>query len=63
MKKKFWLFAGDYYYPQGGMDDLKGDFDSLQEAIDAGNERQGDHRKYDWGHVLNIEDGSIEFVN
>lgn len=25
--KRFWLFAGDTYYPLGGMNDFKADFD------------------------------------
>jgi hypothetical protein len=30
--KRFWLFAGEDYYPRGGMEDFIGDFDSLDEA-------------------------------
>jgi hypothetical protein len=30
--KPFWLFAGDYYYPSGGMDDFKDSFDTLEAA-------------------------------
>lgn len=29
---QFLLFGGDYYYPNGGWEDLYGSFDSLEEA-------------------------------
>lgn len=31
--KPYLVFGGDFYYPRGGWDDLKGEFDSLEEAI------------------------------
>jgi len=34
MRRNFLLFTTDQYYPNGGMDDCKGQFDTLQEAID-----------------------------
>jgi hypothetical protein len=30
--KRYLAFIGDNYYPEGGMDDFEGDFDSLEEA-------------------------------
>ena len=30
--KQYLAFAGDQYYPSGGMKDFKGDFDTLKEA-------------------------------
>ena len=30
--KKYWLFAGDIYYPNGGMDDFRKDYDTLEEV-------------------------------
>ncbi len=30
---KYKLFYGDNYYPLGGYDDFKGNFDSIEEAI------------------------------
>lgn len=30
--KRFLVFAGDCYYPEGGMNDFQGDFDTLEEA-------------------------------
>ncbi len=32
MKKQFWVFAGDNFYPEGGMDDFKDSFDSYELA-------------------------------
>ena len=30
--KRFLVFAGDAYYPEGGMHDFQEDFDTLEEA-------------------------------
>jgi len=30
--KRFLVFAGDSYYPEGGMHDFQEDFDTLEEA-------------------------------
>lgn len=30
--KRFWLFSGYDYYPDGGMNDFEGSFDSFEEA-------------------------------
>ncbi len=30
--KRFLVFAGDCYYPEGGMNDFQEDFDTLEEA-------------------------------
>lgn len=32
--KRYWSFMGNIYYPQGGMGDFQGDFDSLKEAVE-----------------------------
>lgn len=33
--KRYLLFAGEDYYPGGGANDLKGDFDTIEEAVNA----------------------------
>jgi hypothetical protein len=33
--KRFLLFFGDIYYPNGGMDDLLSDHDTIEEAMSA----------------------------
>lgn len=40
------LFAGDRYYPLGGLNDVRGTFDTLAEAIKA-----FESADYDWGHI------------
>lgn len=45
--KRYWLFGGEYYYPNGGMADFKGDFDS---AIQA--EKYAAKKEYDWFHIF-----------
>jgi hypothetical protein len=34
--KQYLLFAGEEYYPRGGMQDFRGDFDALNDAQAAG---------------------------
>ena len=33
--KRYFLFAGDVYYPSGGWKDFKGAFDTIKDASDA----------------------------
>ena len=40
----YWLFAGDHYYPCGGVGDYQGSFMSLADAVAKGDKR-------DWWHV------------
>lgn len=40
MDKKFLLFTAKTYYPYGGMDDCKGVFATLQDAIDYAVKKQ-----------------------
>ena len=47
-KKRYLLFAGDMYYPSGGMKDFEGAFDSVQEAIDSLDDQY-------FAHILDIE--------
>ncbi len=37
VKKRYWLFKFDEYYPCGGMNDFVGSFDSFNEAKDKFN--------------------------
>ena len=32
--KTYLLFAGNHYYPGGGLSDYRGDFDSINDAAD-----------------------------
>lgn len=48
------LFAGDDYYPEGGCNDLKGKFQSVDDAV-----KRHDPNKFEydggWANILNIE--------
>jgi hypothetical protein len=35
MMKRYLAFAGSVYYPEGGIEDLKGHFDTVEEACQA----------------------------
>lgn len=49
--KKYLLFAGQKYYPLGGMSDYIGDFDTIEQAKQAYTES-----KEDWGQIVDYED-------
>ncbi len=55
--KRFLLFGGYQYYPSGGMRDLRGDFDTLEEAEKAATRGESmiAESGYDWWHVLDTE--------
>ena len=51
--KRFLVFAGDNYYPNGGWHDFSESFDDMNTAVEfARNVRTGN---YDWSHVLDSE--------
>lgn len=52
--KRFLLFKGDDYYPQGGFDDFVGSYDTVDEAMDA-------HKpeSCQWAHVADSLEWSI----
>jgi len=52
--KRFLLFAGDFYYPSGGMDDFKDSFNILEDAVIFAN-----NEGWDWIHILDIEKGEV----
>ncbi len=56
MIKQYWLFAGDTYYPAGGMDDYENSFDNIEDAIG-----QVYHIKCDWWHI--VDSVTKEIVN
>lgn len=41
------LFAGDYYYPRGGLNDLVGQYETIEEAEAAVGERI-----VEWYHIV-----------
>lgn len=49
--KKYLLFAGDHYYPSGGVRDFVGDFDSIEGAMSE-LIRFGRSDGFDWYHIV-----------
>lgn len=64
--KSYLLFAGDNYYPGGGINDYQGDFDSFDEAkkfFESGYYPSWDaekecHRNWDWFQIVQSSDMS-----
>lgn len=55
--KRFLLFGGDTYYPRGGMDDFKGDYDTIDEA-----KNEALLKRYcDWIHIYDQETRQFVF--
>lgn len=55
--RKFLLFAGDHYYPSGGVGDLVGAFPDFNSAVAAywwGCSYGPDVSRREWGHVLDV---------
>ena len=52
--KKFLVFGGEHYYARGGWQDLKGECDTLDEAVAIGRLKGND-----WWHVVNTETRAI----
>jgi hypothetical protein len=52
--KRYLLFAGDNFYPEGGWNDYCGSFDTIDEAIDYLN-----GNVVDWWHIVDIKYGVI----
>jgi hypothetical protein len=55
--KKFIVFAGDTYYPQGGMKDFKGTFDTEQKV----NNYLLNCHNFDWIQILNTQTGATAY--
>lgn len=55
--KRFLLFAGNHYYPTGGIDDFIMDYDTLGEAKFA--ESNLDPYGADWSHILDTQTGLV----
>lgn len=64
MNQIYWLFAGSYYYPCGGMNDLQDKYTTLEEAI-IGRDKiwslNNDDYKYDmdWYQIVNVLTGVV----
>ena len=52
--KRFLLFAGDVFYPEGGWCDFDDDFDSLEAARVKLDERMSSGQA-GWAHIYDLE--------
>ena len=52
--KTYFLFGGDTYYPSGGMKDLQGKFDSVEEC-----ETFVENMNFDWYQIVESDTLSI----
>ena len=57
--KRYLLFTGDKYYPNGGMYDFRHDFDSLEEAKQYWEKTD----RGDWAHIYDFEIRQIVWTN
>jgi hypothetical protein len=64
--KRYLLFVGRHYYPVGGMEDFKEDFDSLGEVTDIDNVTKTfdeyDNEQDHWAHIYDSEERKIILV-
>lgn len=57
-ERRFKLFSGDDYYPQGGAGDFRGSFPTVSAAMDSFDPKTG--ANYDkWAHVFDTESDTI----
>ncbi len=65
--KAYLLFTGEHYYPNGGMNDYRGEFDSFDEAksfFERGFYSEWDDdkefpRRWDWYQIVQSSDMTI----
>lgn len=57
--KRYLAFAGDNYYPDGGWEDFRGDFDTCEEAVAAVKNYKPTCSTGQWGHVVYTETKEI----
>lgn len=55
--KKFWLFVGNDYCPDGGIRDLYDTYEYKDEAIEVVNEL----KYYDWAHIVHVDSGEVRW--
>lgn len=55
--KRFFLFAGSGYYPVGGWEDFRGDFDTIDDARSVAKEKFGG--SFEWWHIVDMDLGGI----
>ena len=53
--KRYLVFCGDDYYPIGGMNDFKGDYDTLKEC-EILLEKEYNDNVYEWTQIWDSKD-------
>lgn len=55
--KRYILFAGEWYYPSGGVYEIVGVYETEQQVLQAHDQehRQGEGWAVNWAHILDIE--------
>ena len=62
--KRFLAFGGEHYHPEGGWDDLRGDFDTLEGAIASlSAQGYGAGASGLWSHIADTETGQRVWEN
>lgn len=56
--KRYLVFGGSRYYPEGGWEDFKGSFDTVDECVKPTDE-DGESFWIDWWHVVDSQTGSV----
>lgn len=59
MTKRYLVFAGENFYPDGGWDDIRGSFDTQEEAERFAHGITGRPGGWDWGQVVDLMTGAI----
>ena len=62
--KRYWLFAGNSFYADGGFSDYRGSFDTIDEAQAEFVEVEKELYSEGWYHVFDSEmERIVDFVN
>lgn len=57
--RRYLVFAGDAAQPSGGWSDFLADLDGREEAIEHARLNTADDIAPNWGHVVDLENGSV----
>lgn len=58
----YFLFAGETYYPAGGMEDLIGTFPTIDAALARVTTDSGEYEYFDWWHIATVLDDKLVTV-
>lgn len=58
---KYFLFAGINYYPQGGAEDFRGEFDSADDAKKS-IAKEIDEKHIEWAHITDQHCEMVECI-